>query len=212
MSMVDAWLTALARSRTLNVAILLFPEVEVLDFAGPFEVFSVASRITRDRGHPPFLVSTVAAERLPVAARHGLPVIANFSFAERPLVDILIVPGGIVDQPMADPATLEWLGETARHAALTASVCTGAFLLAKLGLLAGKTVTTHWDDIAELRAAYPDLRVVEDVPYVDEGRIVTSAGISAGIDMSLHLVARLAGEPLALRTARQMDFAWTRTI
>jgi transcriptional regulator GlxA family with amidase domain len=208
MSRTDAALAARLQSRTLDVAILLFPEVEVLDFAGPFEVFSVASRIARDRSHPPFRVSTVAAQRLPVAARHGLPVIANFSFEERPPVDLLIVPGGIVDQPLADPSTLSWLAAAAKQAALTASVCTGAFLLAKLGLLAGRTVTTHWEDIPELRSTFPDMTVVEDVPYVDGGDIVTSAGISAGIDMSLHLVARVLGTPAAQATARQMQYNW----
>jgi transcriptional regulator GlxA family with amidase domain len=209
MSMPDAELTALARSRTLDVAILLFPEVEVLDFAGPFEVFSVASRIHRGTEHGPFRVSTVAAQRMPVPARHGLPVIANYTFEEQPRADVLIVPGGIVDQPLGDPATLAWLSAATRAAALTASVCTGAFLLARIGLLKGRTVTTHWEDIPELRAAHPDLTVVEDVPYVDEGRIVTSAGISAGIDMSLHLVARILGAAAAQATARQMQYDWS---
>ena len=208
MSMHEPDLTSLARSRTLDIAILLFPEVEVLDFAGPFEVFSVASRIARDWPQAPFRVSTVAAQRQPVPARHGLPVLANFSFDERPPVDLLIVPGGIVDQPMGDPATLAWLASATRQAALTASVCTGAFLLAKLGLLDGRTVTTHWEDIPELRSAYPALTVVEDVPYVDEGRIVTSAGISAGITMSLHLVGRILGVAAAQATARQMQYDW----
>jgi transcriptional regulator GlxA family with amidase domain len=212
MSDTDAELAARLQSRPLDVAILLFPEVEVLDFAGPFEVFSVASRIHRARAHPPFRVSTVAAERMPVAARHGLPVIANFGFAERPPVDLLIVPGGIVDQPLGDPATLAWLAAAAKQAALTVSVCTGAFLLARLGLLAGRTVTTHWEDIPALRAAHPDLNVVEDVPYVDQGQIVTSAGISAGIDMSLHLVGRVLGLPAAQATARQMQYSWKETL
>jgi len=202
-------LAILAEERTLEVAILLFPEVEVLDFAGPFEVFSVAARIHRGTPHRPFRVSTVAARRTPVAARHGLPVIANFSFAERPPVDILIVPGGIVDQPLGDPATLAWLEAAARAAALTASVCTGAFLLAKIGLLRGRTATTHWEDIPDLRAAHPDLNVVENVPYVDEGTVVTSAGISAGIAMSLHLVARVLGDAAAHATARQMQYDWS---
>ena len=93
---------------------------------------------------------------------------------------------------------------------MTASVCTGAFLLAKAGLLHGKTVTTHWDDLDDLHAQFPDLTVRGDTRWIDEGTIVTSAGISAGIDMSLHLVARLAGEELGVRTARQMDYAWHR--
>lgn len=205
----DTDLAALAGSRSLDVAILLFPEVEVLDFAGPFEVFSVASRIYRGTRHRPFRVSTVAAERMPVPARHGLPVIANYTFAELPRADVLIVPGGIVDQPLADPATLAWLKSTSDEAALTASVCTGAFLLAKIGLLKGRKVTTHWEDIPELRATHPDLTVVENVPYVDEGRVVTSAGISAGIDMSLHLVARILGQAAAQATARQMQYDWS---
>jgi transcriptional regulator GlxA family with amidase domain len=209
MPMPDTDLAALARSRTLDVAILLFPEVEVLDFAGPFEVFSVAARIHRGTQHRPFRVSTVAAERMPVPARHGLPVIANYTFAELPRADVLIIPGGIVDQPLADPATLTWLESASDEAALTASVCTGAFLLAKIGLLKGRTATTHWEDIPELRAAHPDLTVLENVPYVDEGRIVTSAGISAGIDMSLHLVARILGDAAAEATARQMQYDWS---
>jgi transcriptional regulator GlxA family with amidase domain len=209
MSMPDAEPATLVRSRTLDVAILLFPEVEVLDFAGPFEVFSVASRIHRGTEHRPFRVSTVAAERMPVPARHGLPVIANYTFAELSQADVLIVPGGIVDQPLGDPKTLAWLSAAAKQAALTASVCTGAFVLAKIGLLKGRTVTTHWEDIPELRAAHPDLTVVEDVPYVDEGRIVTSAGISAGIDMSLHLVSRILGFAAAQATARQMQYDWS---
>lgn len=203
----DADLRALARARTLDVAILLFPEVEVLDFAGPFEVFAVASRITADRAHPPFRVSTVAAEKS-VPARHGLAVTPHARFSDRPPVDVLIVPGGVVDQPMADAATLDWVAAAARQAALTASVCTGAFILAKLGLLDGRAATTHWEDIPELRRDYSAIRVLEDVPFVDEGRIVTSAGISAGIGMSLHLVGRIVGADAARRTARQMQYDW----
>ncbi len=203
----DVELRAPAQTRALDVAILIFPEVEVLDFAGPFEVFSVAARIARDRGHPPFRVRTIAADRT-VPARHGLVVTPHLCFSDRPPVDVLIVPGGIMDQPMADAATLEWVGLAAGDAALTASVCTGAFILAKLGLLDGRTATSHWDDIPELRRDYPAVRVVEDVPFVDEGRIVTSAGISAGIGMSLHLVARILGPSAARRTARQMQYDW----
>jgi transcriptional regulator GlxA family with amidase domain len=201
----DADLRALVQTRTLDVAILLFPEVEVLDFAGPFEVFAVASRI--DRGHPPFRVRTVAAQKT-ILARHGLAVTPHACFADRPPVDVLIVPGGIVDQPLADAATLDWVAATTRQAVLTASVCTGAFILAKLGLLDGRAATTHWEDVPDLRRDYPAIRVLEDVPFVDEGAIVTSAGISAGIDMSLHLVGRILGLDAARRTARQMQYDW----
>ena len=199
-----------ARAGSLAIGILVFPEVEVLDFAGPFEVFGVASRIAeRHIGvASPFQVSLVGASGEPVMARHGLGVCPQVGFANAPRFDVLIVPGGIVDQPLADPATLAWISSQHASTALTASVCTGAFILAKLGLLDGLAVTTHWEDIAELRVAHPGLDVRENVPYVDQGRIVTSAGISAGIGMSLHLVGRILGETMALATARQMQFDW----
>lgn len=207
-------LAARVRQRTLEVGILLFPEIEILDFAGPYEVFSVASRIA-DRGrllaHPPFNVQTIAAERRPVRAHHGLVVVPDAGFADQPPCDLLIVPGGVVTQPLHAPATLAWVRQSAERAALTASVCTGAFILAKAGLLHGRTATTHWEDIADLRAQFPDLTVVESVPYVDLGSLITSAGISAGIGMSLHIVARVLGAAAAEATARQMQYDWSDT-
>jgi len=204
----DHQLQRLLAQRSLDVAILIFPEVEVLDFAGPFEVFSVAGRILKQNGRAPFRVSTVAADAAPVRARHGLPVTPSATFADRPAVDILIVPGGIVTQPLNDASTLDWIRATAPQAGLVASVCTGAFILAKLGMLEGRACTTHWEDIHDLRRDHPELRVLEDVPFVDEGAVVTSAGISAGIGMSLHLVGRILGEDAARRTARQMQYDW----
>jgi transcriptional regulator GlxA family with amidase domain len=205
--MKDA-LANLARQRPLEVGILLFPNVEVLDFAGPFEVFSVAARLAAgDLGHALFRISTIAAQS-PIAARHGLSVLASADFADHPRLDVLIVPGGVVTEALADADLIAWIKAQSKSAALTASVCTGAFLLAKAGLLDGKTVTTHWEDIADLRAGFPGLTVVSDVPYVDEGAIVTSAGIAAGIEMSLHLVAEILGDGAAKRTARQMQYAW----
>lgn len=208
--MPDDLRARLERKQPLDVGILLFPEVEVLDFAGPFEVFSVAARIAgRVAGvHSPFKVSLVSAGGASVRARHGMDVLPHAGFADAPRFDLLIVPGGVVDQPLGDPATLNWIRAQDRGTALTASVCTGAFILAKAGLLDGLTVTTHWEDIADLRAAHPGLDVQEDVPYVDQGRIVTSAGISAGIGMSLHLVGRALGVEMAKATARQMQFEW----
>jgi transcriptional regulator GlxA family with amidase domain len=200
-----------AQLQKLHVGILVFPEVEVLDFAGPFEVFSVASRIAKSEigVDAPFQVALVGAHAGVIQARHGLGIVPHHSFADAPALDLLIVAGGIVTQPLGDPATLDWVRAQHAGAALTASVCTGAFVLAKAGLLGELAVTTHWDDIAELRRDYPALTVRDNVPYVDNGRIVTSAGISAGIGMSLHLVARILGEPMALATARRMEYDWS---
>jgi len=191
---------------TQRVAILLFDNVEVLDFAGPYEVFTTATRVAQQ---PVFEVMTVAAEPDAVRARAGLVVRADYALHAHPPVDLLIVPGGVVTAALASPALIDWIAEVASQSRLTASVCTGAFLLAKAGVIDTQTVTTHWEDIADLRAGWPSLRVVDGVRWVDQGRIVTSAGISAGIDMSLHLVERCAGREQALRTARQMDFDWT---
>ncbi len=197
----------------LRVAILAFDDVEALDLAGPYEVFTTATRMHR-RGAPDappaFEVACVARSLAPVRMRAGLQVLPDHDFASAPQPDLLIVPGGVVDAALDCPETLAWIARADRGATLSASVCTGAFLLAAAGVVVDGPVTTHWEDIADLRARFPRLEVREGPRWVDRGRIVTSAGITAGIDMSLHLVARLAGEALALRTARQMDFAWTR--
>ncbi|MDP9898074.1 DJ-1/PfpI family protein [Variovorax ginsengisoli] len=204
------------RTAPWRVVILAFDGVEALDFAGPFEVFTTATRM-HQRLHPaaPALFDvTSAAQRPhalhPVQARAGLRLLADHALDEAPRADVLIVPGGVVDAPLASPDTLGWIASQAASARITASVCTGAFLLAASGLLTSDRVTTHWEDVADLRAGFPALQVVEGVRWVDNGRVLSSAGISAGIDMSLHIVERLAGRTLAERTARQMDFTWTQ--
>ncbi|THF65272.1 DJ-1/PfpI family protein [Pseudothauera rhizosphaerae] len=193
---------------TLTVAIYIFPNVEVLDFAGPFEVFTTASRVhgRRKPGDPaPFRVFTVARTEQPVTARAGLRVLPDHTIHDCPQPDILLIPGGVVDAEVDDPGLVAWVASQSRAAALTASVCTGAFILARAGLLTDKAATTHWEDVEDLRRAFPQLDVRENVRWVDEGAVVTSAGIAAGVDMSLHLVARFAGQQLAEATARQMD-------
>ncbi|MBD8622641.1 DJ-1/PfpI family protein [Pseudomonas sp. CFBP 13727] len=197
--------------RPLQVVILLYPGIEILDFAGPYEVFSVATRVALRDGlsiHAPFVVSTVAASRDLLTARYELRVQPDAQFDEEVHSDVLIVPGGVIDQPVNDPNTLAWVRRMAATTGLLTSVCSGALILAKAGLLEGQSVTTHWADIQELRDSNPDLDVRENVPYVDAGSLVTSAGISAGIDMSLHLVARLLGADAARLTARQMQYEW----
>lgn len=193
---------------TISVGIYLFNNVEVLDFAGPFEVFTTASRVFL-RHNPgkvePFKVFTMAKSTAAVQARAGLKVLPDFSLDDCPDIDLLLVPGGVVDAELKDEKVIAWIRETSPKTQLTASVCTGAFLLAKAGLLHQKRATTHWEDLADLREQFPEVQVQEGMRWIDEGRLVSSAGIAAGMDMSLHLVARLAGRELAEATARQMD-------
>jgi transcriptional regulator GlxA family with amidase domain len=197
---------------TTRIGLLLFDEVEVLDACGPFEVFSVASRLARGSGAPaPFEVVTLSAEpTTTVRARGGLPIVADMLLSDAPRVDLAVVPGGVTSRIEADPAVIAWIRAASEDGAVVASVCTGAFPLAIAGLLDGRAATTHWEDQAELRERFPSVDVVDDVRYVDHGDVATSAGVSAGIDLALHLVARFAGHDLALATARQMDHPWTR--
>ncbi|WOP14220.1 DJ-1/PfpI family protein [Ottowia sp. SB7-C50] len=196
---------------TWRVQLLAFDDMEALDFAGPYEVFTTAARLQARAapGAPPlFDVTTVAQRLAPVRARAGLRVLPDHDFAAAPPVDLLVVPGGVVDGALACRETLRWIARQSLSARITASVCTGAFLLAAAGVVTHGPVTTHWEDVADLRARWPALQVLQGPRWVDRGGVVTSAGISAGIDMSLHLVERLASRELAERTARQMDFAW----
>jgi transcriptional regulator GlxA family with amidase domain len=197
---------------TRNVAIYVFDQVEVLDFAGPFEVFSTASRVY-SRLHPkagkPFDVFTIAAQMGVVTARGDLLVEPKFRISNHPAIDVLVVPGGVIEEELEREAVIRWIQSIAQSSVVTASVCTGAFLLAKAGLLSGKSAITHWEDVDTFETMFPDIQVDRTARWVDEGRVVTSAGISAGIDMSLHVVSRLEGIELACLTARQMEYRWT---
>ncbi|MDQ7791396.1 MAG: DJ-1/PfpI family protein [Clostridia bacterium] len=194
---------------TRTVGIYLFDEAEVLDFAGPFEVFSTASRV-KGRLQPgipkPFEVYTIADSIRTVRARGGLMIQPHYDVTNHPHIDVLIIPGGVVTSELQRETIIDWIARTAQMSSITASVCTGAFLLGKAGLLYGKSATTHWEDIADFRAMFPDVNVQSETRWVDTDRIVTSAGISAGLDMSLYLVARLEGHDLAVGTARQMEY------
>lgn len=197
---------------TTAVTLLMFDDMELLDFAGPYEVLTTATRVHARRagaGAAPLLrLHTVSHGGRPVRARAGLTIQADHALDTAPATPWLIVPGGVVDGVLSDNSLLGWVARRAEQAELTASICTGAFVLAAAGVLRQARCTTHWEDAADLQQRHPHLQVQPEQRWVDNGRVVTSAGIAAGIDMSLHLVARLAGTDLAQATARQMDTPW----
>lgn len=189
-----------------QVNLLLFPEVEVLDFAGPFEVFSVASEL---HGHALFEVTTVAAAPGPLAAVNGLKVLPDTTIDEALQADILIVPGGVGSRrARQDPALLDWLRRQGAGAAHVLSVCTGARLLAAAGLLAGQRYATHHEAADEIEAENPDATLVRGARYTDNGHVLTAAGVSSGIDLSLYLVGKLHGTAVVERTAAYIEYDW----
>ena len=192
----------------MNIGIYIYNKAEVLDFSGPFEVFSTASRVCNEAN--PFNVFLVSELGGAINARGGYSVNTAYGFKDHPKIDVLIVVGGVHTEELKKPQVINWIAENAKKAKLVASVCTGAFLLAEARIITTQNVTTHWGDINDLRTSYPDLTVHESKRWVDEGTVVTSGGISAGIDMSLHLVSRLHSSELADKTARQMEFNWTK--
>jgi transcriptional regulator GlxA family with amidase domain len=205
----------LLENEPLNVGILIFDEVEVLDFCGPFEVFSVTRRpgaSDQDESARPFAVFTVAQTSATIRTRGGLRVEPHFTIENHPPIDILVVPGGWGTRREVDnPVIIDWIRRVATETQLNTSVCTGAFLLAQAGLLEGRRATTHWGSLDRLEQTFPQVEVVRVSRWVDEGKVVTSAGISAGIDMSLYLVERFLGMEVAEQTARQMEYAWRST-
>ncbi len=191
----------------LRVGILLFNEVEVLDFAGPFEVFSLAETADQQKF---FDVQTISADGGMITARNGLRVLPDVSFAECPALDLLIIPGGYGAEEIElyNSELLAWIVERSQQVSILASVCTGALLLAQAGLLDGKEATTHWLDLERLRKLFPAVSVQEKVKFVEDGSIITSGGIAAGIDMSFYLVAKICGPAVAQRTAKRMEYPY----
>ena len=193
-----------------TVGILVFDEVEVLDFCGPFEVFSTARPEGESRdGSRLFEVVTIAEEDRLVRCIGGLLVQPHHTLDNHPALDILVVPGGFgTRRELGNSRLLDWIEAQNRRTELTTSVCTGAFLLAERGILNGLQATTHWSSVDWMRDRYPGIEMLNDMRVVDTGHVVTSAGISAGIDMALHVVARFHGEAAAAWTARRMEYEW----
>jgi len=192
-----------------RVGILIFPAVEVLDFCGPYEVFSVA-RLDEERRRTessPFEVLLVAETRDPVVATGGLRVIPDATLETCPPLDILVVPGGWGTRAeMSNQRVLKWIAERAREIETLTSVCTGAMLLGQIGLLDGRRATTHWRSLELMRQSFPSVTVEDKLHVVEDGQVLTSAGISAGIDMALRVVARYCGETVGRATARHMEY------
>ncbi len=185
-----------------RIGVLVFDGMEELDVAGPWEVLALAARLDASAAG----VVSIAHEARTVRAFHGLSVVPDHDFASAPDLDVLVVPGGLGTRPLMQHGdTLNWISRAARDARWVVSVCTGALVLASAGLLDGKRATTHWAALDELRR-FPAVTVVDDARWVRDGAVVTSAGVSAGIDMALWLVGETRGAEAARQVTRLMQY------
>ncbi len=189
-----------------NVAILMFNDVQIMDFTGPYEVFAITSEINEDQ---PFNVYLVAETLNSLQTHNNLSINPDYTLLDSPVPDVIIIPGGMGTRTAINQLQiLAWIQSKGHNAELIVSVCTGALLLAKTGLLDGLVATTHHQALEELKALAPQTTIVENQRFVDNGKIITAAGISAGIDVSLYVVARLLGDEKALKTAQYMEYNW----
>lgn len=188
----------------MNIGIYIYDQAEVLDFSGPFEVFSTAKRL----GAESINVFLISERSEPVLARGGFKVLADYTVQNHPQIDLLLVVGGVHTGEMYKRNISDWLVSIAPQANEVASVCTGVFILAQSNLLDGEAVTTHWEDIPDLSSQFSNLQVIDNRRWVTSGKYTTSGGISAGIDMSLHFVSKYYGLELAQKVARQMEYDW----
>lgn len=198
-------------ARRATVGIVVFDDVEVLDFCGPFEVFSVVrlDEETRREEPSPFDVGLVGETADPVTTKGGMTVTPRWAFDNCPALDLLLVPGGWgVRRQLENPLLLDWLRERGREVERLCSVCTGSLLLGAAGLLDGRRATTHWRALDWMAELLPAVEVVRDRHFVRDGSVWTAAGISAGIDLSLRIVAAINGEETARATARYMEYPW----
>jgi len=194
-----------------QVGIVVFDNVEVLDFCGPFEVFSV-TRLDDERRREtasPFDVCLIAESMSTVVATGGLKVQPDYTLATAPALDILVVPGGWgTRKEIKNESLLAWIKQRGDSVETLTSVCTGAMLLGHAGLLDGRRATTHWRSLGWMREAFPKVTVEDELHVVEDGNVVTSAGISAGIDMALRIVTRYCGEAVGRATARHMEYPY----
>jgi transcriptional regulator GlxA family with amidase domain len=189
---------------TKHIGILLFPDVEELDAAGPWEVLAFWTRTWPDDG---YAVTTLTKEAGPVTCAKGLRILAEHSYEDAPALDVLIYPGGQGTRPhLKDDEQLDWVRRQRADVPLMTSVCTGSLVYAAAGLLANRPATTHWASLDLLAEIDPTIQTRPDDRFVDDGDVITSAGVSAGIDMALHLVHRLAGIDRARAVRRGIQY------
>jgi transcriptional regulator GlxA family with amidase domain len=202
-----------------TVGILLFDHVDLIDMAGPYEVFHLAGYTPQDlhkgllgqdtlENHP-FVVRTVSSNGMPLKASNGLRLQPDYSFEQAPVFDIVVIPGGnpgVIAQVLVQEEVTRWIVRTSSQSQLMTSVCTGAFFLARAGLLNGKRATTHWAALDLFEQQFPQIQVQRTGRFVDEGPIITAAGVTSGFNMALHVVERLLGAQMAQITAKAIDF------
>ena len=193
---------------TRNVAIVVYENAEPLDWTGPFEVYNDAAGFGNANGQDAFNVYIVSKTTEPINAQ-GLKVVPNYSIANAPKPDIVVFPGGPSKAITDDPEFFAWAKKASIEAEIAQSVCTGAFVLGKAGLLDNLEVTTWYGAISRLQQQFPKTAVKDGRRYIDNGHVVTTAGISAGVDGSLHVIARLLGRRVADEVARYMEYHWT---
>ncbi|HEY5337887.1 MAG TPA: DJ-1/PfpI family protein [Rhizomicrobium sp.] len=192
----------------MRIGILIFDDVEELDFVGPWEVFTVANEVADGTGAPrPFEPMLVAENIAPVRCRKGMRVLPDVTTAQAGKLDVILIPGGQGTRREVNNAPLlAWIARTAADATWITSVCTGALLLTAAGPAKGKRVTTHWGFIEQLRARNEAAEVLSHVRYVRDGNVVTAAGVSAGIDMALWLMGQFLDPAFARKVQRVMQY------
>ena len=191
-----------------TVVVLIYEEVDVLDFAGPLAVFHATSRNGQQRGSDPFKVVIASPNGKPVTTCAGLKLVPTHALDNCPNPDIIVIPGGGSRNLSRDKHFREWLTEHAENTEVILTVCTGVRALAEMGMLDGKQATTHANVMAHYKRSFPKIEFLSNKRFVDNGKIITSGGVSAGIDGALHVVSRLLGEREARMTARRIEYNW----
>lgn len=201
------------RSDKLRIGVLIFPEAEVLDVTGPHEVFSMALGFQQQyQSSKPYEVFLISKTLKPVKMSSGMKIIPDYQFKDCPLpLDTLIIAGSeYIESAIEDAELLKWIKRQSKKVRRLVSICTGAFFLAKLGLLDGKKVTTHWAFCPLLQKSYPELEVISNAIYIKDGNTYTSAGITAGMDLSLALIEEDVGKEIAMSVARKLVLFYKR--